>query len=88
MRSQRLFKLVRARTRTDRDVLALLDELERRAELFVAVGDPNHAYWADLPSAKPYVRELNLFRACNASSSLGVCTLLTYNDRGHPRCAS
>ena len=62
VRSQRLFKLVRSRTRTDHDVFALLNELERRAELFVAVGDPNHGYWADLPGAKRYIRELNLFR--------------------------
>ena len=62
VRSQRLFKLVRDRTRSDRDVFALMDELERRAELFVAVGDPSHGYWADLPAAKPYVRELDLFR--------------------------
>ena len=62
VRSQRLFKLVRERTRSDRDVFALLDELERRAELFVAVADPNHGYWAELPAAKSYIRELNLFR--------------------------
>ena len=62
VRSQRLFKLVRSRTRTDHDVFALLNELERRAELFVAVGDPNHGYRADLPGAKRYIRELNLFR--------------------------
>ena len=62
VRSHRLFKLVRSRTRTDHDVFALLNELERRAELFVAVGDPNHGYWADLPGAKRYIRELNLFR--------------------------
>ena len=62
VRSQRLFKLVQGHTRTDRDVFALLDDLERRAELFVAAGDPNHGYWADLPAAKPYIRELSLFR--------------------------
>jgi len=62
VRSQRVFKLVRGQTRTAGDVFALLGELERRAELFVAVGDPNHGYWADLPGAKRYIRELNLFR--------------------------
>ena len=62
VRSQRLFKLVQGHTRTDRDVFALLDDLERRAELFVAAGDPNHGYWVDLPAAKPYIRELSLFR--------------------------
>jgi hypothetical protein len=62
VRSQRLFKLVRGRVKTGDDVFGLLDELERRAELFVAVGDPNHGYWVDLPAAKPYIRELTLFR--------------------------
>ena len=42
---KRLFKLVRQRTTTPDEVFGLLDELERRAELFVAVADPNHHYW-------------------------------------------
>ena len=62
VRSQRLFKLVRGRVKTADDVFALLDELESRAELFVAVGDPSHGYWVDRPEAKPYIRELSLFR--------------------------
>ena len=62
VRSQRLFKLVRDQTRTDADVFALLDQLESRAELFAAVLDSNHGYWIELPAAKPYIRELNLFR--------------------------
>ena len=62
VRSQRLFKLVRARTRTDADVFELLDELEKRVELFVAIGDPNHGYWTDLAAARRYIREFTLFR--------------------------
>jgi len=62
VRSQRLFKLVRDRTRTPQDVFALLDALERRAELFAALSDPGHSYWIDLAAAKPFVRDLNLFR--------------------------
>ena len=62
VRSQRLFKLVRGRTRSPEDVFALLDELESRAELFAAVSDPHHSYWMDLPDAKLYIRELSLFR--------------------------
>ena len=62
VRSQRLFKLVRDRTTTPDDVFELLEELERRAELFVAVSDPNHAYWVELPDAKPCIREFSLFR--------------------------
>ena len=66
VRSQRLFKLVRDRTRTAADVFRLIDDLEGRAELFAAVSDPNHGYWTDLPAAKEYVRDLNLFRVRQA----------------------
>lgn len=62
IRSQRLFKLVRDRVKVPENVFALLDALEGRAELFAALSDPNHGYWAELPSAKPFVRDLNLFR--------------------------
>ena len=62
VRSQRLFKLVRDRTRTAADVFALLDQLESRAELFAAVLDSSHGYWIELPEARPYIGELNLFR--------------------------
>ena len=66
VRSQRLFKLVRDRTRTAADVFKLLDDLEGRADLFAAVSDPHHGYWTDLPGAKEYIRDLNLFRVRQA----------------------
>lgn len=62
IRSERLFKLVRDRARTPQDVFALLDALEARAELFAALSDSNHGYWAELTDARPFIRELNLFR--------------------------
>ena len=62
VRSQRLFKMVRDHTKTAEDVFFLLDELERRAELYAALLDSSHGYWVDLPQAKPYVSEFNLFR--------------------------
>ena len=62
VRSQRLFKLVRQRATSPEDVFGLLGELERRAELFVAVADPNHYYWAESREAQKHIRELNLFR--------------------------
>lgn len=62
VRSQRLFKLVRERARTAEDIFALMGALESRAELFAALSDPNHGYWAELIAAKPFVRQLNLFR--------------------------
>ena len=61
IRRQRLFKLVRDRVRTVDDVFRLLDDLEKRAELFAAILDPNHGYWAELPGAKGLVAELRLF---------------------------
>lgn len=70
VRSQRLFKLIRDRTRTPEHVFALLEELERRAELFAAVADPNHGYWTDLPEARQYIRELDLFRVRHATPLL------------------
>lgn len=62
IRSERLFKLVRERARSPQDVFALLNALEARAELFAALSDPNHGYWAELTEARPFIRELNLFR--------------------------
>lgn len=61
VRSQRLFKMVRERTRTPEQVFALLDSLERRAELFAALADPLHEYWNERPDARPFIRELALF---------------------------
>jgi len=62
VRSQRLFQMVRQRVVTPPQVFALMDALERRAELFAALSDPNHGYWAETPDARPFVRELQLFR--------------------------
>ena len=62
VRSARLFKLVRSRTRSAADVFDLMERLENRAELFAALGDPNHGYWVDYPDARPYIREIGWFR--------------------------
>ena len=62
IRKQRLFKLVRDRTKTADDAFALMDELEARGDLFAAILDPNHDYWLDLPpDARSYIRDLGLF---------------------------
>ena len=63
IRRQRLFKLVRDRVRTAEETFEFLTALEARAELFAALTDVNHGYWVDRPAAKPFIRELNLFRA-------------------------
>ncbi len=61
IRRQRLFKLVRDDTRSAQDVFDLLDALEARGELFAAILDQNHGYWIEIPPAKQYISELNLF---------------------------
>ncbi len=72
VRGERLFKLVRDRTVTAEDVFALLDALERRSELFAALSDPRHDYWADpaVEAAKKHIRELVLFRTSQATPLL------------------
>lgn len=62
VRTQRLFKLVRERVRSGADTFALLDALERRAEVFAALFDPQHAYWIDRRDSALFVRELNVLR--------------------------
>jgi len=62
VRSERLFKLVREQVATAQEVFALMAALERRAELYTALFDPNHGYWAERAACRHYVRELNLFR--------------------------
>lgn len=62
VRTQRLFKLVRERVRTGEDTFLLLEALERRAEVFAALFDPQHTYWIDRRDSAPQVRELNVLR--------------------------
>jgi hypothetical protein len=62
VRTQRLFKLVRERVRTGEETFALLDALERRAEVFAALFDPQHEYWIDRQDSAPFVREINVLR--------------------------
>jgi Protein of unknown function DUF262/Protein of unknown function (DUF1524) len=62
VRTQRLFKLVRERVRDGKDTFELLSALERRAEVFAALFDPQHVYWIDNQEAAPFVRELNVLR--------------------------
>ena len=63
VRTPRLFKLVRERVRTGEDTFALLDALERRAEVFAALFDPQHAYWIDRRDSAQWVREINVLKA-------------------------
>jgi hypothetical protein len=62
VRQQRLFKLIRDQVKNSADVFNLLAALETRAELFAALFDVEHEYWIDNLAARPFIRELNLFR--------------------------
>lgn len=61
VRGRRVFVMLRARTQTAPEVLALLGELESRGQLFSAMYDRNHDFWSDIPAARPYIAELDLF---------------------------
>ncbi len=61
VRKQRLFKIVRDEVRTPEDVFALMEALEKRAELFAALQDDTHEYWIENRECRPHVRELILF---------------------------
>ena len=63
IRTHRLFKIIRDRVRSSSEVFTLVEQLENRAELFCALGDPEHEYWIDYPACKPFIRELALLKA-------------------------
>lgn len=63
VRKRRLFKTVRSTVREPQQVFELMEALEARAELFVALSDPQHEYWIERPHCKPYIKELKLFGA-------------------------
>ena len=69
-RKQRLFKEVRATVRDSRDVFRLMEELEKRAELFSAINDFQHEYWQEDPEARRLIRELLLFRVSQTTPLL------------------
>lgn len=73
IRQQRLFKLVRDSVRSAEQVFALIDALERRSEAFSAFGNPGHSYWIDRPGCRPYIRDLELFRARQITPLLFAC---------------
>lgn len=60
---QNLFKQLKGRISTPKDVFDLLDELHRTAFLYEALERPADEFWADYHEARPFVRELSLFRA-------------------------
>ena len=61
VRRQRLFKMVRDTVKSPEEVFHLMEDLEKRAELFAAISDPNHEYWIENLNCRPLIRELRLF---------------------------
>ncbi len=61
VRTERLYKLVRDKVTSPTQTFALLDVLERRAEIYAALFDPVHEYWKEIPGARQIVEELLLF---------------------------
>lgn len=60
-RPPRLFKEIRESIRRHEDALELLDELETVANLYSALRNPDDELWLELPAARKYVAEIDLF---------------------------
>lgn len=61
VRQERLFKTIKAQVGAPEAVFELLDELERAATWYEALGDPQDSQWMLMPEAREHVRVLNLF---------------------------
>ncbi|MBP6720026.1 MAG: DUF262 domain-containing protein [Rhodoferax sp.] len=60
-RPPRLFKDIRESIKQHDDALALLDELEAVSNLYSALKNPHDELWFELPAARKYVDEVDLF---------------------------
>ncbi len=60
-RPPRLFKEVRESIKRHEDALALLDELEIASGLYSALRNPEDELWLELPAARQFVAEIDLF---------------------------
>jgi hypothetical protein len=61
VRSERLFKALRAKVELKEDVFQLLDQLQRAAYWYQALDDPHDEWWSDFPGCGDQVRILKLF---------------------------
>lgn len=59
---ERVFKALRARVTAPGQVFELLGDLERQAEWYKALDDPQDELWQDLPDCRIHVRVLSLFK--------------------------
>lgn len=75
IRNERLFKEIRNKIKSRDEVFSLLDELEKNAELYVALDDADHEYWVEKPRIQNLIQELKLFNVKQHKSLL----LAAYN---------
>ena len=61
-RPPRLFKEIRESIKRHQDATALLDELEASSLLYSALRNPADELWLELPQARPFVAEIDLFK--------------------------
>jgi len=70
VRTPRLFKIIKNRTKNDKDAIGLLDDLRPYAEFFSLLSDSNHEFWIEHPKAKVHVRDLILFKSKQMTPAL------------------
>ena len=75
VRNERLFKEIRNKVKTGKEVFHLLNELEKNAELYIAFDDPEHEFWFNKTGIQTLIKELNLFNVKQQKSLL----LTAYN---------
>jgi hypothetical protein len=61
VRSQRLFRVIKDEVTEGHAALSLLDELEREADVYSALFDPEHDRWREHKEARQWIRVLRLF---------------------------
>ncbi|MCX6592166.1 MAG: DUF262 domain-containing protein [Acidobacteria bacterium] len=61
VRSERLFKEIKASVSNRQQVFAFLERLHKAADLYAALDDPEDQFWLDRPDAVPHIRALKLF---------------------------
>ena len=61
VRKNQLFKTIRNNINSKEDVFKLIRNLDDTADLFIAIQDPESAYWNDIPNVQKYLSELKLF---------------------------
>lgn len=70
IREERLFKELRNQVKTDISVFEFLENLQKHAELYVALGDPEDGLWKEYKEIRDLIEELVLFNTQQQKSLL------------------